>query len=59
MFSWVVSCNLRVVFARGGVDIEVVIVFAMASCGPVLIMFVARFAWLGQHSQHGRRQKGH
>ena len=43
----------------GGFDIGVVIVFAMVWGGLVLITFVARFAWLGQHSQHGMRRKGH
>ena len=60
VFSWAVSHNLRGVFARGGgVDVGVVIVFAVGWSGLVLIMFVARFAWLGQRSQHGMRWKGH
>ena len=37
----------------------VVIVFAVGWDGLVLVMFVARFAWLGQCSQHGMRWKGH
>ena len=58
VFSWAVSRNPRVVFARGGgFDIRVVIVFAVGWGGLVLIMFVARFAWLGQRSQHGMRCK--
>jgi hypothetical protein len=51
--------NPRIVFARGGVDIGAVIVFAMAQGGPVLVMFVARCAWPGQGSQRGGRWKGH
>ena len=47
VFSWAVSRNPRVVFARGGrggVDVGVVIVFAVGWGGLVLVMFVARFA---------------
>ena len=62
VFSWAVSRNLRVEFARGGrggVDVGVVIVFAVGWGGLVLVMFVPRFALLGQCSQHGMRWKGH
>ena len=60
VFSWAVSRNPRVVFARGGgVDVGVVIVFAVGWSGLVLVMFVPRIAWLGQRSQHGMRWKGH
>ena len=43
----------------GAVDVGVVIMFAVAWGGLVLVMFVARFAWSGQCSQHGGRWKGH
>ena len=59
VFSGAVSRNPRVVFARGGIDVGVVIVFAMAWGGPVLVVFEARFAGVGQCGQHGIRWKGH
>ena len=59
VFSWVVSHNQRVVFVRERVDIGVVIVFAMAWGGLILVMFVARFAWSGQCSQCGGKWKRH
>ena len=64
-FGWFHGCfhgplvAIRGLCLQGGVDVGVVIVFAMGWGGLVLVMFVPRFAWLGQCSQHGMRWKGH
>ena len=64
-FRWFYGCFhrclvvIRGLCLQGGFDVGVVIVFAVAQGGLVLIMFVARCAWSGQCSQCGRSWKGH